>query len=136
MWLEVLFFQGCGGLGRVHNFKLYLSRNEKRKRSKNREEELRIRKAMVKQTWKQDVRLAKLTQPHMVHIQSDGTMMLLWLLWPDFTALSWPNCPPAPPVGLLLKDNRIQRGNYHEARNIPYGCHVKIGCIAFSLQYC
>lgn len=49
-------------------------------------------------------------QPQIVHIQSDGTVTLLWLMtWPDLNALSGPNDgPPAPPVGLLLPHEELQ----------------------------
>lgn len=53
-----------------------------------------------------------------MHIQSEGTVMLLRLLWPDFTAFSWPKDPPAPPVGLLLQQNTVQNGNKYTQRKI------------------
>lgn len=66
-------------------------------------------------TWKQDVRLAKLMQPQIVHIQSDGTVTLLWL---DLNALSGPNDgPPAPPVGLLLSRERVAHCNKYQNFN-------------------
>lgn len=69
-------------------------------------------------TWKQDVRRAKLTQPQMMHIQSEATVILL--TWPDLDAPSGPkDGPPTPLVGLLLQQKPQFAINMHFLDIIP-----------------